>query len=41
MRSRHEEVVQLVHYFKFDGRRQRETPVADARGIARIIMLLP
>ena len=33
----HPEVESLALHFKFDGRGQRETPVADARGIVRII----
>jgi len=41
LQRRHREVGQLVHVFKFPGQGQRETPVADARGIVRIIMLLP
>ena len=36
-----EEVNPLWINFKFPGRRQRETPVTDARGILRIVMLLP
>ena len=35
------EVVRLAYNLKFPGPGQRETPVADARGIVRIIMLLP
>ena len=35
------EVLQLVEDFKFPGRGQRNTPVTDARGIVRIIMMLP
>ena len=34
-------VLQLVEDCKFPGERQRETPVADAREIVHIIMLLP
>jgi hypothetical protein len=35
------EVSRICSKFKFPGRGQRETPVADARGIAEIIMVLP
>ena len=45
LREAHPEVHYLVHYlardFKLPGQGQRETLVADARGIVRIIMLLP
>ena len=37
----HNESVWLTSTVKFPGRGQRETPVTDARGIVRIIMLLP
>ena len=37
----HPEVLGLTTDFKFPGRGQRDTPVTDARGIVRIIMLLP
>ena len=36
-----EEVLTLCKNFKFPGQGQRETPVADARGIVQIIMLPP
>ena len=37
----HDEGRPLWTTFKFDGQGQQDTPVADARGIVRIIMLLP
>ena len=37
----HEAVLTLCKNWKFPGERQRPTPVADARGIVQIIMLLP
>jgi hypothetical protein len=39
--KRFPEVSQSVGVFKFPGRGQRDTPVADARGIWKIITLLP
>ena len=35
------EVLTLCKHFKFSGQGQRETPVADARGIVHVIMLPP
>ncbi len=37
----HPEVAAGCRYFKFAGRRQRETPVADAKTLVQIILLLP
>ena len=37
----HPEVTQNLGIFKFAGRGQKNTPVASARGIVEIIMLLP
>lgn len=37
----HPEVTTICSNFKFPGRGQRETPVTDAEGIVRLIMLLP
>ena len=37
----HEAVLTLCKNWKFPDERQRPTPVADARGIVQIIMLLP
>ena len=39
--QQHPEVVAKCHNFKFSGRGQRETPVADREGIAYIVGLLP
>ena len=39
--ERHPEVAADCRYFKFAGRRQRQTPVADAKTLVHIILLLP
>ena len=39
--ERHPEVVTFCHNFKFPGKGQRQTPVADRAGILQIIGLLP
>ena len=39
--ERYPEVAAACSYFKFAGRRQRETPVADAKTLVQIILLLP
>ena len=39
--SNHPEVVTICCDFKFTGRGQQPIPVADARGIAEIVMILP
>ena len=41
VRDRHPEVAQNLGLYKFNGRRQRNTHVATARGIIEIILLLP
>ena len=41
LKNAHPEVHGLAMDSKFQGQVQRETPVADVRGIVRIIMLLP
>ena len=41
VRERHPEVARNLSYFRFPGRGQRETPIADVRGIVEIVMLLP
>ena len=41
LQESHAEVLTECHDFQFAGRRQRPTPVASARGIAQIIMVLP
>ena len=41
LREQYPEVHTLCVNFKFPGPGQRQTPVTDARGIVRIIMLLP
>ena len=41
LREQYPEVQALCLNFNFPGQGQRETPVTDARGIVRIIMLLP
>ncbi len=37
----HPEVITNCSLYKFDGKRQRNTPVTDVRGIVEIIMLIP
>ena len=41
LQAQHPEVASLGYKLKFPGPGQRETHVADARGIVRIAMLLP
>ena len=41
VRERYPEVARNLSYFRFPGRGQRETPIADVRGIVEIVMLLP
>ena len=39
--ERYPEVAAACSYFKFAGRRQRKTPVADAKTLVQISLLLP
>ena len=41
LQGSHSELVQLVDNFKFPGRGQRETPVANEEGIIQILMVIP
>ena len=41
MKERYPEVAQNLGLFKFPGRRQRETPVANIRGAVELVLLLP
>lgn len=41
VRERFPEVAQNLGLFKFSGRRQRETPVANIRGAIELVLLLP
>ena len=41
LKERHPEVITFCDDFQFPGQGQRPIPVADARGITEIIMLLP
>jgi hypothetical protein len=41
IRSQYPEVVQIMDKFKFPGKGQRETPVANEEGIYQILMLCP
>ena len=41
IKNTHPEVSTNCRNFRFPGRGQRDTPVADARGVVEIVMLLP
>jgi hypothetical protein len=41
VKERYPEVAQNLGLFKFPGRRQRETPVANIRGAVELVLLLP
>lgn len=41
LKEKHKEVVTICYNFKFDGQGQKNTPVVDANGLIKILMILP